>query len=310
MKEKKKAVSIIKGQTGRFQRMDDDQIEAYEEPGNYEQEQQEELLNIQLEEYDYLTKQIYEDDEGNRRQVISIRYDNRRKTYCTLARAVNEKNEWIRDIQYEKREIEGQDGTIQKIEERMPGRRELEETLLPTKYEEWLKVQKEDPSLNILLNNLVDGKAIDLAKFKDSLEEDYAGIDVHRSRAKKHGSTFDVMYRRTIPIEEDEGVEIGTQGPERLGPLVRRFTRTKTVTHGGVTISKTEEVEQIVIPDDLIRKIIYIGHNKFGHQGNNRTLTSLKQRFYWPTMRRDVQTYVKNCHYCNCRKAENSVINV
>jgi hypothetical protein len=53
-----------------------------------------------------------------------------------------------------------------------------------------------------------------------------------------------------------------------------------------------------------------MAHNKFGHMGNNRTLTNLKKKFYWATMRKDVQTHVNDCHYCNCRKAENRVARV
>jgi hypothetical protein len=47
------------------------------------------------------------------------------------------------------------------------------------------------------------------------------------------------------------------------------------------SIQKTEEAEQIMVPQQMIKKVIYMGHNKFGHQGNNRSLVSLKKKFYW-----------------------------
>jgi hypothetical protein len=51
-------------------------------------------------------------------------------------------------------------------------------------------------------------------------------------------------------------------------------------------------------------------HDKLGHQGNNRTLGYIKQKYYWATMRKDVQDHVNKCHYCKCRKANNRVAKV
>ena len=61
------------------------------------------------------------------------------------------------------------------------------------------------------------------------------------------------------------------------------------------------------MPDYLIKKMLRVGHDKMGHQGTKRTLSNLKKKYYWVTMRRDVQNHVRGCHYCNCRKADNRV---
>lgn len=41
-----------------------------------------------------------------------------------------------------------------------------------------------------------------------------------------------------------------------------------------------------------------------GHSGVLRTFHRLKQQFYWPRMRSNVQKYVRNCQVCQCIKAE------
>ena len=35
-----------------------------------------------------------------------------------------------------------------------------------------------------------------------------------------------------------------------------------------------------------------------GHQGINRTMDLLRERIYWPSMAKDAQNWVMNCHCC------------
>lgn len=35
-----------------------------------------------------------------------------------------------------------------------------------------------------------------------------------------------------------------------------------------------------------------------GHQGQPRTLSLARQRFFWYDMEKDVRNYVRNCHRC------------
>ena len=39
-------------------------------------------------------------------------------------------------------------------------------------------------------------------------------------------------------------------------------------------------------------------HDNIGHLGTERTHTLLRDRFYWPGMKQDVDDYVGNCPHC------------
>ena len=43
-------------------------------------------------------------------------------------------------------------------------------------------------------------------------------------------------------------------------------------------------------------------HNDYGHQGLDKTLALVRDRFYWGTMNQDVTEYVTNCHWCSVVK--------
>ena len=61
---------------------------------------------------------------------------------------------------------------------------------------------------------------------------------------------------------------------------------------------------QLVVPASLTRKVISLNHDPVtvGHPGRNRALSILCLRFYWPGMRRDVETYIQQCHTCQRTK--------
>lgn len=55
---------------------------------------------------------------------------------------------------------------------------------------------------------------------------------------------------------------------------------------------------QFVVPQSLREDALRGCHDDAGHQGQERTLHIVKQRFYWSTMERDVRNHVKCCARC------------
>lgn len=55
---------------------------------------------------------------------------------------------------------------------------------------------------------------------------------------------------------------------------------------------------QFIVPLSLQREVLWGCHDETGHQGQDRTLHLVKQRFYWSTVERDVRNYVKCCSRC------------
>ena len=64
----------------------------------------------------------------------------------------------------------------------------------------------------------------------------------------------------------------------------------------------TEQVLLFVVPACKRQAAIDLCHRDAGHQGHDRTLSLLKERFWWPKMRTQMMTTIKNC--AKCKKFE------
>ena len=69
------------------------------------------------------------------------------------------------------------------------------------------------------------------------------------------------------------------------------------------------EVRQIVIPSELVSKILYQTHNTVhaGHPGARRMLRNVKRSYLWLNMDRDIKKYVKECQSCATYKGAPNV---
>uniref|UniRef100_A0A669C967 Gypsy retrotransposon integrase-like protein 1 n=1 Tax=Oreochromis niloticus TaxID=8128 RepID=A0A669C967_ORENI len=60
---------------------------------------------------------------------------------------------------------------------------------------------------------------------------------------------------------------------------------------------------QFVVPDALKPEVLQGTHDNAGHQGQFRSLSLARQRFFWPHIDRDVKDYVRQCQRCVVGKA-------
>lgn len=68
--------------------------------------------------------------------------------------------------------------------------------------------------------------------------------------------------------------------------------------------------EKIYLPVKLHKSILDTVHLSpcSGHMGQEKTLSLIKDRYYWPTMRKDVFNYVRTCDICQKYKARNKKV--
>jgi hypothetical protein len=62
----------------------------------------------------------------------------------------------------------------------------------------------------------------------------------------------------------------------------------------------------LIIPKylDLWKNLFHLAYDHLGHFGEEKTYTSLRNKFYWPKMRQDLlHTYVPACSECQCNKS-------
>ena len=62
------------------------------------------------------------------------------------------------------------------------------------------------------------------------------------------------------------------------------------------------KVEQILVPASWVHRILEKGHDEAGHLGGEKTLETIRRRFFWATMFRDVKAWCKSCVTCQHRK--------
>ncbi len=65
------------------------------------------------------------------------------------------------------------------------------------------------------------------------------------------------------------------------------------------TVAKTQ-VSQIVIPSSLVGTVLKLLHDtpEAGHLGRDRTLSMACAKYYWPTMRLDIEKHIAQCLSC------------
>ena len=72
--------------------------------------------------------------------------------------------------------------------------------------------------------------------------------------------------------------------------------------------TSTEEPRKQIILPRCYRDTVLTGlHDDVGHQGRDRTLSLVQDRFYWPKMAKEVEQWIKQCQRCLSRKASTNV---
>jgi transposase InsO family protein len=63
-------------------------------------------------------------------------------------------------------------------------------------------------------------------------------------------------------------------------------------------------VVQVILPSSCRDHVFTCLHNDLGHPGRDKTLSLIKQRFFWPGMDADISRRLLGCRRCLCRKAQ------
>ena len=78
----------------------------------------------------------------------------------------------------------------------------------------------------------------------------------------------------------------------------KRLSVIDDILYRDVQDPKLGSLHQIVLPASLKSIILTSLHNDFGHQGEERTMSLVRRRCFWPYMYRDVKHWVQNCERC------------
>ena len=68
-----------------------------------------------------------------------------------------------------------------------------------------------------------------------------------------------------------------------------------------------EMVNQLVLPECYRNSVLKGLHTDIGHPGKERTLSLIRERFYWPNMTSDIEKWVSTCDRCIRRKSSTNI---
>jgi hypothetical protein len=101
---------------------------------------------------------------------------------------------------------------------------------------------------------------------------------------------------------EAQGGETVKWGRDKFS-LVGTGERNKKMVVRVVNDKRKGLIKQTLVPPALVRTVLRFHHEGFGHMGANRMLETIRLRYYWPYMDRDILKHTNKCINCKLRKS-------
>ena len=132
--------------------------------------------------------------------------------------------------------------------------------------DDWVQLQSQDPDIRVIVQGLQ----------QKTLK--------HRKLYPSDSATLKHYLRMQPQLELSDGV---------------LYRKTYTANHRSRGVKL-----QIILPKALIKRVMAGCHDQVGHQGRDRTVSLVRERFYWDTLYRDTSNYVSHCSRCLRRKSK------
>ena len=150
----------------------------------------------------------------------------------------------------------------------------------------------------------LDGKTIEVATRM---------VNLFDSIKPKEMAEFQCQYNQITPIityvEQDQKppkkftYQIKSKLARKLALQWDRLILKQGILHH-LYIFNEIEYHQLVLPQRYHCKVLTALHDNMGHQGINRMMDLLRERVYWPSMAKDAQNWVTNCHRCQIARGD------
>lgn len=86
---------------------------------------------------------------------------------------------------------------------------------------------------------------------------------------------------------------------KRLAQQFERLSLQKGVLFRSVCNPRDrDEIRQLIVPESLQHRVFESQHEHGGHFAEQSTLELMSRSYYWPTMTKDVQSWIKECKRC------------
>lgn len=138
------------------------------------------------------------------------------------------------------------------------------------------------------------GMLLDLAEFDFSVE--------HRPGRQNH--VADMLSRYSCATVSQVDTLIAMQAEDETCKAIRAKLLSGQDTQNFVVVDKTlcrdvnPELCTIVVPAKMQQQVLELAHDANGHMDVSRTLTKVKDRYWWPKMTATTKEYVEGCQVC------------
>jgi hypothetical protein len=159
-----------------------------------------------------------------------------------------------------------------------------------------------------VMTNMVDALAMNITVV-DQIPEEIELFDQFNYKLWRKAQRDDPVIRTVIQRISD-GSTRSQSGEDKSVTQLLKEKNSLLLKRGVLYRKRTvneEETYQLVLPDDYQSQALIGLHDEVGHPGKDRTLSLLRERFYWPSMTKDVEEKLKNCQRCILRKARGDV---
>jgi transposase InsO family protein len=148
--------------------------------------------------------------------------------------------------------------------------------------------------------NLVEVTAMGLNVVKQIPEEesiDNLSYNKWRKAQREDNSINEVIQMLLYPSRIPDNTERNVLLRERKRLFMKRGVLYRK------RIDEDSETHQLVLPEQFYKQALTGLHDDVGHPGVERTVSLIRQRFYWPSLMKDIADHVSRCSWCILRKA-------
>jgi hypothetical protein len=118
----------------------------------------------------------------------------------------------------------------------------------------------------------------------------------------EHGSN---LYVPTLSIATDSSVLDSIRTGYKLDPACQ-----KLITSGILGLKEANDLwyvgDCLLVPrvGDVHKNLFHLAHDSLGHFGVDKAYAVLRDCYYWPNMRKDLEEgYIPSCTECQCNKS-------
>ena len=137
--------------------------------------------------------------------------------------------------------------------------------------------------------------SVDILDITESASQPMAHVDMRELRKQQNADSCVGFWLRAVKNKtKPDKAHIHTREDAAMLKSFESFKIIRGLLYREV-VSESETKNQLVLPFCYIEQVLSSLHNDMGHPSKDRTLSLLRDRFFWPGMISDIEQWVSNC---------------